>query len=217
LLSIANIARVRPLNLVKPGQATLPLTCKKTHLQEYLKCAYRTSINSYIAAHVKEGCGIRSISRLLGISANTVLARIKNIAGKLKKPIIATGRKYEVDELRTYVKNRNNDYWVIYALDKENKQVVDLKVGKRNKINIKEVCDTLLLADCKQINTDGLNIYRFVIPAKLHRVRRYGTNKIELKNLNLRTHLKRLNRKTICYSKSLLMLEACLKICFWMN
>jgi IS1 family transposase len=72
-----------------------------------------------------------------------------------------------------------------------------------------------LLARCKQIYTDGLDIYGFVIPKKLHRVKRYGTNHIERKNLSLRTHLKRLNRKTIAFSKSLLMLEACLKIYFW--
>jgi IS1 family transposase len=71
------------------------------------------------------------------------------------------------------------------------------------------------MAECKQIYTDGLDVYRFVIPEKLHRVKRYGINHIERKNLNLRVHLKRLGRKTICFSKSLLMLEACLKIYFW--
>jgi insertion element IS1 protein InsB len=99
----------------------------------------------------------------------------------------------------------------------ESRQVVDFKTGKRTKKNIKRVTDTLLLAECKQINTDGLDIYGLVIPKKLHRVKRYATNRIERKNLSLRTHLKRLNRKTICYSKSQLMLDACLKIYFWYN
>ncbi|MFY1046718.1 IS1 family transposase [Chryseobacterium sp. GP-SGM7] len=34
-------------------------------------------------------------------------------------------------------------------------------------------------------------------------------------NLNIRTHLKRLNRRTICFSKSNLILIAILKIYFW--
>ncbi|WP_376717546.1 IS1 family transposase [Mucilaginibacter terrae] len=63
--------------------------------------------------------------------------------------------------------------------------------------------------------TDRLNIYSSVIPAAMDRVARYGTNKIERTNLNLRIRLKRLNRKTICYSKSMAMLEACLNIIFW--
>ena len=116
---------------------------------------------------------------------------------------------------QTYIKNISKECWVIYALDKQTRQVVDLKVGGRTKKNLKRVTDTLMLANCKQIFTDGLPIYRELIPVELHKVKRYGTNHIERKNLSLRTHLKRLNRKTIAFSKSLLMLEACLKIYFW--
>jgi insertion element IS1 protein InsB len=189
--------------------------CKKTWLAGYTKQAFLHSVNSEIAAHVKEGCGIRSIARLLHISATTVISRIQKIANDIKKPAIMMERTYEVDELKTYIKSKSNEYWVIYAMDKDSRVVVDLKVGKRNKKNIKRVTDTLLLADCKLIYTDKLDIYGFVIPKMLHRTRRYGTNHIERKNLTLRTHLKRLNRKTIAFSKSLLMLEACLKIYFW--
>jgi len=124
-------------------------------------------------------------------------------------------RVYEVDELKTYIKNKTKDCWVIYAIDKQTRQVMDLKVGGRTKKNLKRVTDTLLLANCKQIFTDGLGLYRQIIPAALHKVRRYGTNHIERKNLTIRTRLKRLNRKSIAFSKSLLMLEACLKIYFW--
>ena len=123
-------------------------------------------------------------------------------------------RVYEVDELKTYIKNKTKDCWVIYAIDKQTRQVMDLKVGGRTKKNLKRVTDTLLLANCKQIFTDGLGLYRQIIPAALHKVRRYGTNHIERKNLTIRTRLKRLNRKSIAFSKSLLMLEACLKIYF---
>ena len=177
--------------------------------------ACKACINADIVAHVKEGCGIRSIARLLHIAAGTVLYRIQKIAGSIKKPAIMMERVYEVDELKTYIKNKTKDCWVIYAIDKQTRQVMDLKVGGRTKKNLKRVTDTLLLANCKQIFTDGLGLYRQIIPAALHKVRRYGTNHIERKNLTIRTRLKRLNRKSIAFSKSLLMLEACLKIYFW--
>jgi insertion element IS1 protein InsB len=80
---------------------------------------------------------------------------------------------------------------VIYALDKQTGQVVDMKVGKRNKMNLKRITDTLLLAKCNQVYTDGLTIYKQLIPAGIHKVKSYGTNRIERKNLSLRTHLKR--------------------------
>ena len=191
--------------------------CKKIQLSVYKKHAYQASVNTDIIAHVKEGCGIRSIARLLTISAVTVLKRIRSIAGNIKGPIILTGGIYEIDELRTYIQNKNKECWVIYAIDKQNGQVVYLKVGKRTKTNLKRVTDSLLLANCKQIYTDGLKLYRILIPPIIHKVRRYGTNKIERKNLSLRTHLKRLNRKTICFSRSISMLTACLKIYFWYN
>jgi len=124
-------------------------------------------------------------------------------------------RVYEVDELKTYIKNKTKECWVIYALDKQSKQAVDLKVGGRTKKSLKRVTDTLVLANCRQIFPDGLPLYKEVIPIELHKVKRYGTNHIERKNLTLRTHLKFLNRITIAPSKSLLMREACLKIYFW--
>ena len=44
-------------------------SCKKTQLQAYAKHAYKSSVSLNIAVHVKESCGIRSISRFLNISS----------------------------------------------------------------------------------------------------------------------------------------------------
>uniref|UniRef100_UPI00166D2F5C IS1 family transposase n=1 Tax=Aquaticitalea lipolytica TaxID=1247562 RepID=UPI00166D2F5C len=66
-----------------------------------------------------------------------------------------------------------------------------------------------------KIYTDRLNVYPSLIPKSIHRRFQYCTNKIERMNLTLRTHIKRLSRKTICFSKSEKYLEAHLKIYFW--
>jgi insertion element IS1 protein InsB len=60
-----------------------------------------------------------------------------------------------------------------------------------------------------------LNIYQALVPGEIHTSNAYNINYIERNNLNLRTHLKRLSRRTICFTRSLLMLTACLKIYFW--
>ena len=78
--------------------------CLKIQLAVYKKHAYEGTTNAEIAAHVKEGCGIRGIARLLHISATTVISRIQKIAENIKKPAITAGRIYEVDELKTYRK-----------------------------------------------------------------------------------------------------------------
>jgi insertion element IS1 protein InsB len=117
--------------------------------------------------------------------------------------------------MRTYIKNKENRYWIAYAIRRDTREVVDLKVGKRNKKTLCRITDTLLLSEAIKIYTDRLNLYEYLIPQDLHTRSKYKINYIERKNLSVRTHLKRLARKTICFSKSIVMLEACLKIYFW--
>ncbi|MDR0384484.1 MAG: IS1 family transposase, partial [Prevotellaceae bacterium] len=44
--------------------------------------------------------------------------------------------------------------------------------------------------------------YSKYIPPEKHRTGKDKTWKTERKNLNFRTHLKRLNRRTVCFSKN---------------
>ena len=194
--------------------------CKKyqKHQQAtYIKKAFHPGINSKIIRLVKESCGILSISRILDVSPTTVISRIKQIAKQINPPVyISIGKEYEVDELKTYIKKKKQgEYWVGYALQKDTKEVVDFRVGKRTNKTLRPIITTLLLSEATKIYTDKLPNYKTLIPKKIHRTRKYYINHIERKNFDLRTHLKRLNRKTICYSKNLVMLSACLKIYFW--
>lgn len=189
-------------------------SCKRTCYKNYSYKAYCPQTNRQIALLLTEGCGISSISRIMDISAVTVIKRILFIASGIKKPPVAMGKTYEADELKTYVRKKDNEQWIVYAIDRDTRGVVDFRVGKRSKRNIKPVIETLLLSEATKVYTDKLNIYAALIPATVHRTNIYGINHIERKNLSLRTHLKRLSRKTICFSKSASVLVACLKIYF---
>src|SRR5262247_2152369 len=50
--------------------------------------------------------------------------------------------------------------------------------------------------------TDGWGAYERHIDAKKHHVGRENTQKIESKHINLRTRIKRLVRRTLCFSKT---------------
>ena len=50
--------------------------------------------------------------------------------------------------------------------------------------------------------TDGWGAYERHIDTAKHRVDKENTQKIESKHLNLRTRIKRLVRRTICFSKT---------------
>lgn len=153
------------------------------------------------------GMGIRGVARVLHTSATTIIRHIKSISAAIIPPVYATGQTYEVDELRTFVGNKKNECWIAYALNRETKRMEDFIVGRRTKENISKLISTVLNRNPKAIYSDGLTMYRSLIPETLHKTFARCTNKIERFNLTLRTHLKRLARKTICYSKSILMLS----------
>ena len=188
--------------------------CRKYQQSEYRYNSYNVE-DKQIVLLTKEGCGIRSTSRILGISQTTLLRRILKIAASLKKPMVQFGKSYEVDELFTYVLHKNNRICIAYSLEQDTKTVTDIVVGKRNKQNLKKILNTLFLSDAERITTDKLNIYKELIPSSVHSTKHRGINHVERKNLTLRTHLKRLNRRTLCFSKSLVVLTAVLRIYFW--
>jgi len=153
---------------------------------------------------------------LLGIAAGTVLRRIRQTAGKISRPAISRDQKsFEVDELWTYVGNKRNEIWVAYAYNKTTDRIEDFVVGRRTKSTLRALIERLLLSGVKKIYTDRLTHYSRLIPKDRHRRGVYCTNHIERKNLTIRTHLKRLSRKTICFSRKAEMLESCLRIYFW--
>ncbi|MBX2916852.1 MAG: IS1 family transposase [Cyclobacteriaceae bacterium] len=163
-----------------------------------------------------EGTGIRGISRVLRISLPTVIERIKRITKAIQKPYsFLRNRIYEIDELWTYIGKKTNEVWIMYMIDRHTKSVIDFRVGSRTKENIQTLTGQVLYMHPKRICTDGLNIYRSLVPGEVHHTGQLSARHIERKNLSMRTHLKRLNRKTICFSRSKEMLEACLRIYFW--
>lgn len=189
--------------------------CKKTQVESYSYSAYRPDINQQIITLTKEGLGIRSTARVLGISTTTLLKRIIAIGRNIPNPSISLGKTYEVDELRTFIKSKNRLIWIVYALERESKSVASFNIGARTNKTLNVVLESLRLSKPKKIFTDRLKNYSYLLPNPIHQTTRFGTNRIERKNLSLRTQLKRLNRKTICFSRSLAVLCAILRIYFW--
>lgn len=190
--------------------------CRKSWQEKYVYEACKEKVESRISCLVKESVSIRGIARVLKVSVSTVIRKIKLLGRVIAKPAIPLNRSsFEMDEVRTYIGIKGNEYWIAYALCSETKKVVDFVVGKRSKRTLRVVVNTLLLSGVKAIKTDKLNIYQSLIPSGRHIANAYNINYIERHNLNLRTHLKRLSRRTICFSRSVVMLEACLKIYFW--
>jgi insertion element IS1 protein InsB len=191
------------------------VSCHKYQQKEYLYHPCRGTTNESIKSLVCESVGVRGISRVLKIATNTVLERIKRIADVIPQPPIQQDQSsFEVDELWTYIGWKENEYWLAYALERSGR-VADFVIGKRTKLTLRGLIDRLLASGVKKIRTDKLTLYQRLIPRNIHCCNPYGINHIERKNLSIRTHIKRLSRRTICFSRSARMLESCLKIYFW--
>jgi len=145
--------------------------CRSTFLESYSYKACSKDTNKNITLLLKEGVGILSTSRLLGISKNTVMSRILKIASRITKPTIPLKRRYELDEMCSFIQRKANKTWIAYAIDKGTRDVVDFKVGKRTNKTLKSVLKTLFLSEPKKIHTDGLRNYKYLIPEELHSCR----------------------------------------------
>lgn len=190
--------------------------CFKYQRKLYVKPKITASKIEQVKLFVCEGLSISSISRLLNISKSSVQRKIIYLASMVKKPhFTEQNQAYEVDELHTYIGNKKNTYWVIYAMNKHTKQVIDVVVGKRTKANIRQVIQTIYQLNPVTIFTDKLNIYPALINPDIHVNITHKINYIERKNLDLRKDIKCLNRKTICYAKSATTLDAIVKLYLW--
>ncbi|WP_232829265.1 IS1 family transposase [Aureibaculum luteum] len=191
-------------------------SCKISFQHKYHYNAYKIDTNKNIYHLLKESVGIRSTSRLLSISKTTVMKRIKYMGSLISKPIYNEKfQYYEIDEMRVVVGYKLKEAWITYAINRHTKKVVNFIVGRRTKRNISVITKSVLQLYPKMIFTDGLRTYRRLIPKKQHNTRKKNTTVIERNNLTLRIHLKRLSRKTICFSKNFGMLNATLKLYLW--
>jgi insertion element IS1 protein InsB len=108
----------------------------------------------------------------------------------------------EVDEFWSYVQNKGNQRWTWYAIDRKSGIILAWHNGKRTDNDFLVLWLMLSQFPVKNYYTDDWGAYSRHIPAHMHKVGKEDTWKIERKNLNFRTHIKRLHRKTICFSKN---------------
>ena len=108
----------------------------------------------------------------------------------------------EIDEQWSFVEKKSNQRWIWYAVDHSTNTILAYVFGKRKDVVFKELKALLEPFKIDRYYTDDWGAYDRHIDAEKHEVGKRNTQKIERKNLNLRTWIKRLTRKTICFSKS---------------
>ncbi len=107
----------------------------------------------------------------------------------------------ELDEQWSYVGKKSNQRWLWYAVDHATNTVLAYVFGKRKDVVFQELKNLLKPFGIHKYYTDDWGAYERHLEKNQHQIGKRNTQKIERKNLNLRTWIKRLARKTICFSK----------------
>ena len=111
----------------------------------------------------------------------------------------------EMDEMWSFVGNKGNPRWLWHAIDHHTGQVFASVVGRRQDTVFLQRKTLLEPFGITQYPTDDWGAYTRHLDPEEHTPGKRNTQKIERKHLTLRTRMKRLVRKTICFSKSMQM------------
>jgi insertion element IS1 protein InsB len=105
----------------------------------------------------------------------------------------------------SFVDAKENTRWLWPALDHHTGRVLAYFVGARKDAEFLKLRALLAPFGITRYYTDKAGVYRrHRLPAQ-HTVEKLSMQKIERKPLTLRTRLKRLARKTLCFSRSRVM------------
>ena len=113
--------------------------------------------------------------------------------------------KAEVDEMQSFVGKKENQRWLWHAIDHYSGQILAYVLGSRTDVVFLKLKQLLEPFGITQFYTDGLKTYERHLDSERRTVCKFKMQKIERKHLTLRTRIKRLARKTICFSKSIQM------------
>ncbi|MBK1720389.1 hypothetical protein CKO27_22645 [Thiocystis violacea] len=107
----------------------------------------------------------------------------------------------ELDEMWSYVQCKEKPRWLWPAIDHQTGTVLAYVFGRRKDTVFLSLKAPLEPFGITRFYTDDWGAYPRHLPAQQQVISKANTQKIERKHLTLRTRIKRLARKTICFSK----------------
>jgi insertion element IS1 protein InsB len=109
----------------------------------------------------------------------------------------------EVDEMWSFVQSKEQQRWLWHAIDHNTGEVLAYVLSDHKDTAFVQLKALLEPFGITQFYSDDWGAYQRLLHPAFHTVGKTNTQKIERKHLTLRTRIKRLARKTICFSKSI--------------
>jgi insertion element IS1 protein InsB len=111
----------------------------------------------------------------------------------------------ELDEMWSFVGSKKHPRWLWGALDHQTGRMLAYIFGRREDHALLQLKALLEPFGIRRYYTDGWGAYHRHLAPRQHVVGKRRTQQLERKHLTLRTRIKRLVRKTICFSRSVKM------------
>jgi len=102
----------------------------------------------------------------------------------------------------SFVGAKATERWLWHAIDHHTRRVLAYGLGSRKDAVFLKLRALLAPFGITRYYTDKASAYRRRLPPAQHTVGKLSMQKIERKHLTVRTRLKRLARKTLCFSRS---------------
>lgn len=207
----------------------------KTFQLEYVKNAWKPGVKEQALSMVMNGGGTRDTGRAMKISKDTVTALLKKTAKSVKQvnecyfenrnpdiPVeidvrnalfdpdegVPDGIDVEMDEMWSYYHDKSHQVWLWWAVEHNSNTPIAFVFGTREYKYLDELLYLLKPYNIGKVYTDNNFAYSSRISEDKLIIGKKNTQKIERNHLTLRTRIKRLARRTICFSKSLYVHKA---------
>ncbi|MDE1485752.1 IS1 family transposase [Xenorhabdus bovienii] len=183
-------------------------SCYKVFQLEYTYQACKPSVKEQIVDIAMNNGGVRNTARILKVATATVMKTFKKLTPRHVTTLPLEGKNIqlicEIDEQWSFVGNKQNQRWLWYAWEPRLKRIVSHVFGDRGRNTLDKLLALLSPFNIRFYCTDNYAAYNN-LPEEKHLPGKTFTQRIERTNLTHRTRIKRLNRKTIGYSKSVEM------------
>ncbi|WNT51918.1 IS1-like element IS1N family transposase [Shigella dysenteriae] len=180
--------------------------CHRVFQLTYTYEARKPGIKELITEMAFNGAGVRDTARTLKIGINTVIRTFKKLTPKriTSLPVAHADVALicELDEQWSFVGSKARQHWLWYAYNTKTGGVLAYTFGPRTDETCRELLALLTPFNIGMITSDDWGSYGREVPKHKHLTGKIFTQRIERNNLTLRTRIKRLARKTICFSRS---------------
>ena len=164
--------------------------------------------------------GVRDTARVLRISTDTVLSALRKKEAALESVTTALLRtlnpdeiavgiqragEAEIDEMWSFVGKKGTQRWLWHAIDHHTGAVLAYVFDRRKDAVFLQLKALMEPFGLTRFYTDHWGASTRHLDPEVHSPGKRNTQKIERKHLTLRARIKRLVRRTICFSKSIQM------------